>query len=173
MPKDSQAWNCYGRRTSDYLLVNYGFCFPDNLYDSYVFHLKLDVNTETDGNISVSSFVVSPVPTDIEATKTLQEVRLKRKQLNFVLISYLRSTYKNQYFRELSAPSQIFITKPAHLGLELFCLKKYSDVLQMLFDRLEKQSTVSVDEKLLKSDISDNCKMAVVYRLEKKKILLD
>jgi hypothetical protein len=34
MPKDSQAWNCYGNRTNVFLLVNYGFCFQNNLYDS-------------------------------------------------------------------------------------------------------------------------------------------
>ena len=34
MVKGSQAWNCYGNRTNVFLLVNYGFCFKDNLYDS-------------------------------------------------------------------------------------------------------------------------------------------
>lgn len=27
MKAGTQAWNCYGNRTNEYLLVNYGFCF--------------------------------------------------------------------------------------------------------------------------------------------------
>lgn len=79
MPKDSQAWNCYGKRTNDYLLVNYGFCFPDNLHDSFVFHVKLDILSQTTESTGISSLVVHPEPTDAESAKTLQQVRLKRK----------------------------------------------------------------------------------------------
>ena len=43
MKKGTQAWNCYGNRTNEYLLVNYGFCFENNLYSSYSFNVKLNV----------------------------------------------------------------------------------------------------------------------------------
>ena len=35
-----QAMYCYGHRSNKYLLVNYGFCFPNNDQDSMEFHLK-------------------------------------------------------------------------------------------------------------------------------------
>jgi len=44
MPKGSQAWNCYGNRTNVFLLVNYGFCFKDNLYDSVKMQMRLDID---------------------------------------------------------------------------------------------------------------------------------
>jgi len=42
MPGD-QIFYCYGNRTNKFLLLNYGFCFPGNKYDSYEFPLRLDV----------------------------------------------------------------------------------------------------------------------------------
>ena len=44
MPKGSQAWNCYGNRTNVFLLVTYGFCIQDNLYNSAKIHMRLDVD---------------------------------------------------------------------------------------------------------------------------------
>lgn len=44
MPKGSQAWNCYGNRTNVFLMVNYGFCFKDNLYDSVKLMMRLDID---------------------------------------------------------------------------------------------------------------------------------
>ena len=46
MKKGSQAWNCYGSRNNEYLMTNYGFCFFDNLYTSYTFCVRLDVDFE-------------------------------------------------------------------------------------------------------------------------------
>ena len=38
-----QVFYCYGNRTNKFLLLNYGFCFPGNRYDSYEFPMRLDV----------------------------------------------------------------------------------------------------------------------------------
>jgi len=53
MEKDKQVWYCYGNRTNSYLLINYGFCFPDNLYNSFKCELKLclDYSLYTSENI--------------------------------------------------------------------------------------------------------------------------
>lgn len=40
--KGDQLFNCYGRRTNRFLLVNYGFCFRNNKYNSLGF--KVFVN---------------------------------------------------------------------------------------------------------------------------------
>ena len=45
--KGDQLFNCYGRRTNRFLLVNYGFCLRNNKYNSLGF--KVFVNyTEKD-----------------------------------------------------------------------------------------------------------------------------
>ena len=38
-----QVFYCYGNRTNKFLLLNYGFCFPGNNYDSFEFPMRLDV----------------------------------------------------------------------------------------------------------------------------------
>jgi len=40
-PGEQKQYYCDGGRSNKYLLINYGFCFPNNRYDSYVFKLKL------------------------------------------------------------------------------------------------------------------------------------
>jgi hypothetical protein len=42
--KGQQAFNSYGDRSNRFLLVNYGFCFAGNRYDSFEFRMKLDVD---------------------------------------------------------------------------------------------------------------------------------
>jgi hypothetical protein len=59
MPKDGQAWFCYGNRTNSFLLVNYGFCFQNNLYNSYKFFVKMNVEMNTVGPIKVSDIIAS------------------------------------------------------------------------------------------------------------------
>ena len=44
--KGDQLFNCYGRRTNRFLLVNYGFCFRNNKYNSLGF--KVFVNYKED-----------------------------------------------------------------------------------------------------------------------------
>ena len=47
LPGD-QIFYCYGNRTNRFLLLNYGFCFPDNRYESYEVHMKMDLNQNGD-----------------------------------------------------------------------------------------------------------------------------
>ena len=37
-----QIFYCYGHRTNKYLMLNYGFCFPGNKYDSFEVPLALN-----------------------------------------------------------------------------------------------------------------------------------
>lgn len=45
--KGDQLFNCYGRRTNRFLLVNYGFCLRNNKYNSLGF--KVFVNYQDEG----------------------------------------------------------------------------------------------------------------------------
>ena len=38
-----QVFYCYGNRTNKFLLLNYGFVFPNNHYDSYEIPIRLDI----------------------------------------------------------------------------------------------------------------------------------
>ena len=43
-----QIFFCYGSRNNIDLLLNYGFCFPGNRYDSYELQLRLDIPIKDD-----------------------------------------------------------------------------------------------------------------------------
>ena len=38
--KGDQVYYCYGNRSNKFLLINYGFCYADNKYDSYEILVK-------------------------------------------------------------------------------------------------------------------------------------
>ena len=40
--KGDQVYYCYGNRNNTYLLLNYGFCFPNNKYEDYYLRMRLD-----------------------------------------------------------------------------------------------------------------------------------
>jgi hypothetical protein len=39
-----QVYYCYGNRSNRYLLVNYGFCFKNNHYDSYPIFMNMNID---------------------------------------------------------------------------------------------------------------------------------
>jgi hypothetical protein len=43
-----QVYHCYGRRTNRYLLNNYGFCLPQNKYNSMSFRVWIDFSKKVE-----------------------------------------------------------------------------------------------------------------------------
>ena len=127
MKAGTQAWNCYGNRSNIFLLVNYGFCFQDNLYDSFKFMVRLDIDYKSiespDGNDLLSkNFTYRQ-----DKEKSMQEIRLKRNQLCEIFMSVMRSVLKVTYigYNKNVDAKTIMLTKVVRLELEKICLEKY------------------------------------------------
>ena len=114
-----QAFYCYGDRSKKFLLLNYGFCFADNRYDSYHFWVKIDINL----NDLFVPFMINFQDTEDYS----QEIRIKTHQLNGLLFSYLRIICKTKFIKSLQAfeAEDILLTKPVSLHYEIFCLTYY------------------------------------------------
>ena len=80
-----QCFYCYGNRSNHYLLINYGFCFANNRYDSMKINLKMDVDLRA----PLVHFMI-----DFRASQLVQPVKLKNDQLNSMMLSYFRSVLK-------------------------------------------------------------------------------
>ena len=130
MKAGEQAFNCYGNRNNEYLLINYGFCFPNNLYDSFTFHVKMDLEITKDKPLVVSQmFAYSRY-----AKGKVQEIKLKSNQVNEVLMSYMRIMNKEEYFninRGVKGRG-ILISQPVDLDYEVHCLEKYLEIVQVI-----------------------------------------
>ena len=68
MKKGSQAWYCYGNRTNESLMITYGFCLKDNVYDSVKCRFQLDVDTEGKDAPKLTDMIVDM---DTESSQTL------------------------------------------------------------------------------------------------------
>ena len=84
------------------IICSYGFCIPDNKYDSYIFRVKLNVNLLDD--ITDYSELL-PDPANEDDMLCAEEIRLKFDQLNLVLLGYLRTVFKG-YFQHSRNASQ-------------------------------------------------------------------
>ena len=51
MKKGEQAFTSYGARTNSFLLVHYGFCYQNNIYDSFEFYMKMNTKLESPDQI--------------------------------------------------------------------------------------------------------------------------
>ena len=171
-----QVFYCYGNRTNKFLLLNYGFCFPGNRYDSFEFPLRLDVGVED---------LFAPELVDLTWTNRMaQAVRLKKDQICDVMLSFLRSTCKKSFFKAnrnktYQPGRRILLTRPVNLFYEQYCFSYYLQILTFVQDQMNKKSTLEQDLEMLQRGEAGNTelpltferRMAVVYRSEKKKIL--
>lgn len=85
-----QAYYCYGNRSNKFLLLNYGFCFQDNAYDSYVVKMKMNPDLQK---------LFIPEMVDFKSSELTQEIRLKTNQVNRLLFAYFRSVCKTKFFK--------------------------------------------------------------------------
>ena len=67
-------------------MLQYGFCYPDNIYDTFEFCIKLDVPFETTDLAKLIDLLN-------EYTNS-QTILLKRDKLNTVLLAILRALLK-------------------------------------------------------------------------------
>ena len=163
-----QAYYCYGDRSNKYLLINYGFCIAENRYDSYQVYVSMEINLN-------DLFV--PDMVDFKAAQLYsQEIRLKKHQLNSLLMAYLRAVCQTQYQKTYDGHlKDTLLSKPSNLKYEKYCVTYYEQLVKFLQSNLERKYTLEADlETLADTDgqkLSWAAKMALVYRIEKKKII--
>ena len=58
--KGDQIFYNYGRRSNQFLLIDYGFCFEDNLCDSYEFCLNLKIDKQQTTYPDISEMIARP-----------------------------------------------------------------------------------------------------------------
>ena len=162
-----QVYYCYGNRSNKFLLLNYGFCFQNNKYDSYEIPMRLDLPFE------------EIVPSELVDLKFLsaqaQPIRFKNDQINEVMVGYLRSCCKKSYLKMkglTDTKKRILLTLPTLLDYEQYVFANYMSILLYIQDQLNILATLEQDVAQLKStDISFEKRMVITYRLEKKKIV--
>lgn len=94
-------------------------------------------------------------------------------------MAYLRTSLKEDYFEHKQGKSSkhIFVTEPVDLDFELHCLSFYHQIIKKFSAEAEKQSTLEVDQNMLKKtttvtlNLTPQQRFAVVYRSERKRIL--
>lgn len=146
MKSGTQAWNCYGNRTNAYLLVNYGFCFQNNLYDSFKFYVKLDLVFSKSKPITLISMLEPSI-----SESCMQQIRIKRYQYNEILMAYLRSSLKEDFFdyQHNSSSKNVMVSEPMFHEFEKHCLFYYRGMLTLMLSNENKKSTLDADMDLL------------------------
>lgn len=84
--KGKEAYNCYGNYNNSFLILHYGFCFQNNLYDSVKFNVTMPKKE-----------IISAKDLISEYQGSMQEIILKRDQVCFILLSFIRSCYLESF----------------------------------------------------------------------------
>lgn len=155
-----QVFNTYGVRSNQYLLCYYGFAFENNLYDSYAFNVRMDID------MKIAHVKPEHMLAVQEQDQHLQVIRLKHHQLNFVLIAYLRKIKCEKYFgRNSTAVKKILLTRARHIEFELSVMKSYHELVSALLayeehgtsihsagKRVSGKTTLKEDLRILEQD---------------------
>ena len=112
------------------MLVNYGFCFANNLYDSYPARFRLDLVFSKKQQFRVRELLE---PTN--QINAVQIIRFKHFQFNSLLMSYLRTSLKEDFYenKQNKSSKHVRITQPLDLEFEKHCIEYYLGVVNYLF----------------------------------------
>ena len=146
-----QVYFNYGDHPNRKLLLDYGFVYPDNNYDTFNFQMRLDSSIE---DLSLPGMI----DYTCEA-KSCQPIYLKRHQINQALLAYLRSIYKQVYYQKddefrpkHNAMQNLFLMKdvpvaiPSDLYYEKFVVDKYLNLMIAIDNHLLQKTTLEQDE---------------------------
>ena len=174
MKKGSQAYNCYGRRGNMYLLVNYGFCFQNNHYDSVRCPLRLDIPILKTRLPDVKDMMADASSVDGAA---VQDIRFKRHQFNATLMAYIRACfieagYKVDQRTKVGQSTTLLASKVEDLNFEMKCLRRYEEIALQMAHHVERTSPLEADLMMLESKgLKPKEKFALIYRSEMKKTM--
>mmetsp|Transcript_16030 Transcript_16030/g.15450 ORF Transcript_16030/g.15450 Transcript_16030/m.15450 type:complete len:201 (+) Transcript_16030:607-1209(+) len=161
--KGDQLFNCYGRRTNRFLLLNYGFCLRQNKYNSLGF--KVFVNFKKQNNEEKKE-------EDNDKSHYQKIIKLKHDRLSEELLEYLRAnlifTYKG------ANKERILVSVPVDLDFELFIVATAQNLVnQMLGSKYA--TTLLQDYQLLAQHnaLGFRKMMAMIHRINQKEILTD
>jgi hypothetical protein len=105
--KGDQLFNCYGRRTNRFLLVNYGFVLRYNKYNSLGFKVFVTFDKET---------------SSADAQMHQKVIRMKQNRLSLDLLQYLRANLIFNFgFKEEDRTTAV-VSMPVHIDFEIFTL---------------------------------------------------
>lgn len=177
-----QIFYCYGNRTNKFLLVNYGFCYHGNGFESFEIPLRYDIFMDD---------LFSPEIVDLQwASPKTQNVRLKMDQICEVMTAFLRNFCKRVWLNKqqrrdaisgcrTDLDRKIFMSRPTLIAYEKYIMRYYLQICNYIQAQMNKVATLEQDLDMLKrgqpghpgAPLDFKMRMAVVYRAEKKKIL--
>ena len=89
--KGEQVFYCYGDRNNRFLMQNYGFCYPNNNFDSLSVLVRYDVDLGAEFEPSFIDMKIQSI--------LANEIRFKRDQINQVLLAFFRLRCRKSYYK--------------------------------------------------------------------------
>ena len=172
-----QVFNNYGNHTNRYLLVHYGFCLADNRYDTYELRMRVDLSSEEYSCVELIDFLFQ--------CRSVEKYFLKRDKICEELVGYLRALCKQSFYRRpnqmvkkpnamqnLFLMQDVMLSTPSDLLYEAYVFEQYLLILERIDQRMNSQTTLEEDLKLLSDDeLHWKMRMSVTYRVGKKQLI--
>ena len=178
----SQVYVCYGRRTNRFLLLNYGFCFQNNKYNSEVFRVWYNptkIINLTKEKIVGEKFLLKEDEDLEEALKeetgnpiiNSKQIKLKQSKFCYDILNYFRTIVIPLRLKE-SEIKNINAEEPFNLDVENEIIEYSIDLLTTLFATRYKTSQKSDREFLSSQNNMFRKNIAVLHRYLLKEIII-
>lgn len=116
--KGDQLFNCYGRRTNRFLLVNYGFVLRYNKYNCLGFRVYVTFKDEDSENK--------------EPQKHQKIIKLRMHRLSLDLLQYLRANLIPSYPFKNKDRETVTASTPVHIDFEIFTMTQAVSLLESM-----------------------------------------
>ncbi|CAG9320802.1 unnamed protein product [Blepharisma stoltei] len=169
----SQVYNSYGRLNNRDLLLDYGFVIEKNRYDAVYFRMWIPSSGKT-GYVTAEDIINEAYKFDLSCANLddvteLHEIKLKRFSTD--IFTYFRkiADYTCPALQNVDPPS--LKASPTNIKLELWIC----DQVYELYTRLESTFSTPLehDVSLLNSNLPSRLRMAIIYRIAQKRILIN
>lgn len=138
--KGDQLFNCYGRRTNRFLLINYGFCLRHNKYNSLGFKVFVNFDNEEQK---------SPNDTPVEKQQFQKVIRMKLNRLSLDLLQYLRANLVFSFhFKSPEVRNLVTVSSPVDTDFEIFVLDQAIQLIQSMI-KTKYPTSLDFDLKIL------------------------
>ena len=179
---DDQVFICYGRRTNQYLLGNYGFSLSKNKWNSLNFkvHLDFDWKKKVDAKSEKQKTEEEDEDNDAVVSKM---IKLKEHRLRDEVFAYIRANIMNQQENDQATKTEeqkkndesksqhLLVSSPVDPEFELLVIACSINLLEGLKKSKFKQ-TMEKDVEFLKLEtLNPKKRQAIIHRLGQKTIL--
>ena len=172
-----QVFGNYGSYSNKHLMLQYGFCYADNRYNTVEVRMRIDM--------SIMDHALEELIDYRGTSRSFQKLFLGGQLINHTLVAYFRALLKQKFnlkpnliiqnanvMQNFFIMQEVLISTPSNILYEKMVLEHYLELLNILDASMNRASTLEDDCKTLATEsLPARMAFSVLYRIEQKRVI--